>query len=77
MDALRLKSFVSALERTDRLILMLFYAEQLTITEIASILELSQSKVAVRLEQLQCATRQALLAPIHHKPSNDDPPTPR
>jgi DNA-directed RNA polymerase specialized sigma24 family protein len=59
-DALFATSFVKTLTRTDRLVLMLFYAEQLNTAEIGQVLELSELTVEDRLDDLQDRARMAL-----------------
>ncbi|MCA9291317.1 MAG: hypothetical protein KDA25_09315 [Phycisphaerales bacterium] len=46
-------AFVDALTRTERYVLMLYYSEELTITEIGLVLDLSATMVRETLEHLQ------------------------
>ena len=59
-DALFATSFVRTLTRTDRLVLMLYYAEQLNAAEIGHVLELSELAVREVLEELRDRARTAL-----------------
>ena len=61
MDATRLHTVVDSLGKTDRLILMLYYAERLSVEEIAHVLDLSQPEVSQRLTHLQSVVRDRLL----------------
>ncbi|MFI4861717.1 MAG: sigma factor-like helix-turn-helix DNA-binding protein [Phycisphaerales bacterium JB063] len=48
-DATRIRQYLNTLERDDRYILLLYYADGLTTLEIGSVLGLSASKVDNRL----------------------------
>lgn len=58
-DAGRMRAFMSTLGRTERLVLLLFYADQLSETEIGLVLDMSQSRVNTMLGSLK---RQATAA---------------
>jgi len=58
-DAGRMRAFMGTLNRTERLILLLFYADQLSETEISLVLDLPQSRVSSMLGSLK---RQATAA---------------
>ena len=62
IDANFVTRFVSTLDRADRLLLMLFYAEQLSMSEISLVLEQPEFRIADRLKLLQQRTREALRA---------------
>ena len=53
-------SFVRALSRTERQLLMLFYAEELTTAEIGVVLDLAESQVRTMLETLQQRAKRVL-----------------
>ena len=59
------KSFVETLSRTERQMLMLFYAEELTITEIGLVLDLSESRVGSMLDTIRTQARAALSGSPH------------
>jgi len=48
-----MRAFMSTLNRTERLILLLFYADQLSQTEIGLVLDLPESRVSSMLGTLQ------------------------
>jgi len=52
-DAAHLTAFLHSLERTDRLVLMLHYAEALTAEEIGLVLDLPENLVDGRIEGLR------------------------
>ena len=52
-EAGQMKAFMSTLSRTERLILLLFYADQLSQTEIGMVLDLPESRVCSMLGSLQ------------------------
>ncbi len=60
IDAKFITRFVATLDRADRLLLMLFYAEQLSMSEISLVLEQPEFRIADRLKLLQQRTREAL-----------------
>jgi len=64
-DAGRMRAFMDTLNRTERLILLLFYADQLSETEIGLVLDMPESRVNTMLGSLR---RQATAA-IKHEPS--------
>jgi RNA polymerase sigma factor for flagellar operon FliA len=53
-------TFVRALNRTERQLLMLFYAEELTTAEIGVVLDLAETQVRNMLESLQQRARAVL-----------------
>ena len=53
-------SFSRALSRTERQLLMLFYAERLTTAEIGLVLDLAEPKVRTMLEAIAARARAAL-----------------
>ena len=58
-DAGRMRAFMGTLDRTERLILLLFYADQLSETEIGLVLDMPESRVNTMLGTLK---RQATAA---------------
>lgn len=69
-----MRTFMGNLSRTERLILLLFYADQLSETEIGLVLDLPQSKVNAMLgslkEQAVAAIQQgATIGPISGPPA--------
>jgi DNA-directed RNA polymerase specialized sigma24 family protein len=52
-DAGRMRAFMSTLGRTERLILLLFYADQLSEAEIGLVLDLPESRVNKMLGSLK------------------------
>jgi len=52
-EAKQMRAFMSTLDRTERLILLLFYADQLSQTEIGLVLDLPESRVSSMLGTLQ------------------------
>lgn len=58
-DAGRMRAFMSTLGRTERLILLLFYADQLSQAEISLVLDMPESRVSSMLGALK---QQALTA---------------
>ena len=50
-------TFVRALSRTERQLLMLFYAEELTTAEIGVVLDLAEAQVRNMLDSLQQRAR--------------------
>lgn len=59
-DADRLRGVVSALEQTERLIVLLFYADDLTTREISMVLDVSMPRVESTLTAVREQMRQAL-----------------
>ena len=53
---------IETLNRTERYVLMLYYAEELTITEISLVLDLPEHRVAETLDVLKGRTRELLAA---------------
>lgn len=64
IDATDLHRFVNTLDRNERFVLMLHYAEQLTITEISQVLDTPEHHVAATLDNLQQQVRR-LVHPVH------------
>lgn len=64
IDATDLHRFVNTLDRNDRYVLMLHYAEQLTITEISQVLDTPEHLVAATLGNLQQQVRR-MVNPAH------------
>ncbi len=62
-DAGRMRAFMSTLDRTERLILLLFYADQLSEAEIGLVLDLPQSKVNTMLGTLKRQATEAMKHP--------------
>ena len=60
VDAKFITRFVTTLDRADRLLLMLFYAEQLSMSEISLVLDQPEFRIADRLKLIQQRTREAL-----------------
>lgn len=52
-QARRIRNYVQALERNDRYIVMLYYADGLTPMEISRVLDLPSSAVRARLDELR------------------------
>ena len=52
-EARRVRDYVQALERDDRYIVLLYYADGLTPMEISRVLDLPSSRVRTRLEELR------------------------
>lgn len=52
-DAGRMRAFMDTLNRTERLILLLFYADQLSQAEISQVLDLPESRVSSMLGSLK------------------------
>ncbi len=61
-EAVRMQAFMSTLNRTERLILLLFYADQLSQTEIGLVLDMPENRVSTMLGSLR---RQASAALKH------------
>lgn len=61
-EAATLKGFVHRLPRTERLVLILYYAEQLTTREISLVLDVSEQRVTQILAALQSQARSVLLS---------------
>ena len=61
-DAATLKSFLNTLPRTDRHILLLSLADGLNTTEIGLVLDLTEARVAARLERLKAGASGAIRA---------------
>ena len=67
-DAATLKGFVHRLPRTERLVLILYYAEQLTTREISLVLDVSEQHVNQILTALQQQARSLLMSLVRrHK----------
>ena len=54
------QQFAQTLNRTERFVLMLHYAEELTIDEISQVLDVPEHRVEAILESLRERTRAAL-----------------
>ena len=52
-EAVRIRAFMDTLNRTERLILLLFYADQLSQAEIGLVLDLPESRVSTMLGSLK------------------------
>lgn len=52
-DAGRMRAFMNTLSRTERLILLLFYADQLSQTEIGLVLDIPEARVCTMLDKLR------------------------
>ena len=52
-QARRVRDYVQALERDDRYIVLLYYADGLTPMEISRVLDLPSSRVRTRLDELR------------------------
>lgn len=52
--------FLAALDRTDRYVLALFYADELTVSEIGMVLDLPEQRVTGILERLRDQARRLL-----------------
>jgi len=59
-DAVQLRGFFRAQDRTNRLILLLHYVDRLTPAEIGSVLRLSEIQVTESLSKLQNVARRVL-----------------
>ena len=64
-DAVRMRAFMSTLGRTERLILLLFYADQLSQAEISLVLDMPESRVSSMLGSL----KQQAVAAMQHEVS--------
>lgn len=53
MDAARFRVMLKALDRTERLILMLTYAEKLSLAEVAMVLDMPERRVEASLGRLR------------------------
>lgn len=53
MEAGRMRAFMDTLSRTERLIMLLFYADQLSQAEISLVLDLPESRVNTMLGSLK------------------------
>ena len=62
-DAGRMRAFMNTLDRTERLILLLFYADQLSHTEISLVLDLPESRVSTMLGSLKRQATEAMKLP--------------
>jgi len=62
-DAGRMRAFMGTLDRTERLILLLFYADQLSQTEISLVLDLPESRVSTMLGTLKRQATEAMKHP--------------
>mgnify|MGYP000524791744 CR=1 FL=1 len=65
-DAQRIRNYVQSLQRDDRYILMLFYADGLTALEIGALLGLSAAKVDTRLSYFRDRLGNMLHEQAHH-----------
>lgn len=63
-DAGRMRAFMGTLNRTERLILLLFYADQLSQTEISLVLDLPESRVSSMLGSLRRQATEAMQHPV-------------
>lgn len=77
-QATRVRQFVQGLDRDDRYIVMLYYADGLTPMEISRVLDLSSTRVRTRLEELRAElaelTRARQAAPLYgHEQLGDSP----
>lgn len=59
-DAHFIRQLVHTFDRTERLLLMLHYVEELTTTEIALVLDLGEAEVCETLERIRQQTRDAV-----------------
>lgn len=64
-EAGRMRAFMGTLDRTERLILLLFYADQLSQTEISLVLDLPESRVSSMLGSL----KEQAVAALQHEVS--------
>jgi len=68
-QAKQVRKFVETLERNDRYIVLLYYADGLTPMEISRVLDLPSTRVRQRLDQLRAQlaglTRRPAAAPAH------------
>ncbi len=55
------RSLMNALNRVERLVMMLFYAEELSTKEIALVLEMSEKAVATILLRLRTLVRETMM----------------
>ena len=62
LQAMKLRQFILQQVQTDQYILLLHYSDNLTTTEISLVLDLAESFVANRLEQLQTLAKKQLQA---------------
>jgi len=58
--ASRVQAYVRSLEREDRYVVMMYYADQLTAEEIALVLDVSAARVRATLERVAQAIRDLL-----------------
>ena len=64
-DIRNVKPMVEQLDRVQRHVLMLYYAEELTPAEIGLVLEIPESTVITTLQELQARAQDALsVAPV-------------
>lgn len=63
-DARFVTELAATFDRTERYILMLHYAEELTPAEIAAVLELSEDIVIDKLSSIRCRTTDALVGAL-------------
>lgn len=61
-EAVRLKTLISTLDKTHRLILMLFYVDRLTPTEIGVVLDLPEPHIQDILDTVRCRARDQVAA---------------
>ncbi len=64
-----MRAFMSTLNRTERLILLLFYADQLSQAEISLVLDLPESRVNSMLDSL----KEQAVAVMQSKPAHAGP----
>ena len=69
-EAGRIRAFMDTLNRTERLILLLFYADQLSQTEISLVLDLPEGRVSSMLGAL----KEQAVAVLHHDVAFDSLP---
>lgn len=74
--AKQVRSYVQALERDDRYIVLLYYADGLTPMEISRVLDLPSSKVRSRLEELRAQLAGLAKPKTHTKPQAQPPAGP-
>ena len=63
-DAAQMSRFFNGLNRTERYVLLLFYADGLTTTEIGLVLDLAEPKVCTMLESLRGEAMHRLGRPV-------------
>jgi DNA-directed RNA polymerase specialized sigma24 family protein len=60
MQADRLKGLLYALDKTQRMVLLLFYVDELTKLEISIVLEMSESRIDQIINSVRDRARQAI-----------------